>query len=217
LSGFHKLNGLEDYSSAPAFSRLTVVADIIKDAVELLEKEAYKPTKWRVSELIQSDAYDEVARLAFDAILSASSVTSPSWTCWSVQHNTVWDAISPLSQSAANKIVALKVRRLLYEEIKRMDKFANFRGARLIGYCLNVLGLTLVDRHNGFHKENYPLQAAVLMWTKKHYRKLLSEHPKVAQACLQGSVTYDSKHHRLVKTYGDDTGKEPKQEFLGLE
>jgi len=217
VSGLYELNGVEGYSELAAFGRLTATTDFVKEAIELVEKEGYKPNTWRVGEILRSDVYDELARLMFDIIFAATSVTSPIWTCWSVQHNTVWDTICRLNQSRANRTVALKVRRLLYEEIKRMDEFANFKGARIIGYCLNVLGLTLVDRHNGFHKEFYPLQAAVLAWTKKNYRRLLSDHPKVAEACLQGSVTYDAKQHRLVKTYGNDTRKEPSREFLALD
>jgi hypothetical protein len=42
----------------------------------------------------------------------------------------------------AGKVVKFKVRRLLYDEVARMNEFANFQGAKIIGFCLNVMGLT---------------------------------------------------------------------------
>ena len=98
-----------------------------------------------------------------------------------------------------------------------MDELVNFRGARLLGFCLNVLGLKLTDRHRGFQREFYPLQAASIGWVKANYRTLLAEHPEVAEACVQGRISYDHDNHRLVQTYSDRTGKEPNREFLYLD
>jgi hypothetical protein len=89
--------------------------------------------------------------------------------------------------------------------------------ARLLGFCLNVLGLKLTDRHKGFRREFYPLQAAAISWVKANYRVLSAEHPEVAEACLQGQISYDRENHRLVQTYSDRTGKEPSREFLDLD
>jgi len=94
--------------------------------------------------------------LIFETIFAASSVSSPEWTAWSIQHNAVWADIFGFDDGKATKIIALKVRRLLYDEIKRMDTFGNFKGARILGYCLHVLGLTLMDRHKGFRREFHP-------------------------------------------------------------
>jgi len=103
------------------------------------------------------------------------------------------------------------------DEIMRMDDFANFQSARILGFCLNVLGLNLVDRHTGYQKEFYPLQAAALSWARANYGRLRRDNPKVAEACLQGSITYDADTHRLVKTYARDWGKEPDRDFLDLD
>ena len=128
----------------------------------------------------------------------------------------MWGDIFGLKDSSTIKIIALKVRRLIYAEIMRMNSFANFKGASLLGYCLNVLGVKLTDRHKGHGKEFYPLQAAALSWVKANYSQLLADHPKVAQACLQGSVSYDADNHRLVKTYSGETAKEPSRDYFDL-
>lgn len=217
LTGVHEIDGVERFSHMAAYGRLRATVDFIKRAITLVDKHAAKPKTLRISEPKRADIYDNLAHLIFETILAASSVSSPEWTSWSIQHNDVWSEFFDVGTVAANKIIALKVRRLLYNEIKRMDKFANLKGARILGYCLQVLGLTLVDRHTGFHKEFYPLQAAVLRWTKANYRRLHSEHPSVAKACLQGSVSYESDRHRIVRVYENATERGPRLEFLEVD
>jgi len=106
---------------------------------------------------------------------------------------------------------------LLYDEIKDMDRFANFKGARILGYCLHVLGLKVTDRHKGYQREFYPIQAAAVSWAKANYGKLLLDHPKVASVVLQGSLSFDADKKRFVKTYANDTEKEPVREFLDID
>lgn len=213
----YQLNGEKDFLKARAYERLTVTVDFINKATTLVEKLAVAPKNMRISDPLHADMYDDLAHLIFETIFAASSVSSPTWTSWSIQHNVVWSGIFGLRRSKINKIIALKVRRLLYNEIKDMNRFANFKGARILGYCLNILGLKLMDRHQGYQKEFYPLQAAAVSWTKANYKRLLADHPKVAQTCLQGSVSYDSVNHRLIKTYANETEKEPAHDFLDLD
>jgi len=194
-----------------------VTVDFINDAITLVEKHAVRPNTLRISDPLHADIYDDLANLIFKTIDAASFVSSPDWTSWAIQHNAVWSSIFGLHDNATYKIIALKVRRLLYDKIKEMDKFANFQGAHILGYCLNVLGLKLTDRHKGFQKEFYPLQAAALSWTKANFRKLLADYPNVAKACLQGQISYDVVNHRLIKTYANAIEKEPVRVFLDLD
>jgi hypothetical protein len=213
----HEIDGVEKFRKIPAYERLSVTVNFIKDAIELVDKHARRPGSFRISDNRADNVFDWLAQLIYQTIFAASMVSSPVWTAWSIQHNTVWARIFRLNVSEASKIIALKVRRLLYDDIMEMDRFANFQGAQTLGFCLNVLGLELTDRHSGFRKEFYPLQASALRWTKANYKRLLVDHPKVAETCLQGSVSYDAEKHRLVKTYSRETGKEPDRAYLELD
>jgi hypothetical protein len=213
----YQMDGVQNYYQMPAYGRLAATVSFIRDAIALIEKHAVKPRTFRITKGSQADIYDDLAKLIFETIFAASSVSSPEWTAWSIQHNAVWADIFGFDDGKATKIIALKVRRLLYDEIKRMDTFGNFKGARILGYCLHVLGLTLMDRHKGFRREFHPLQAAVIGWTKANYKRLLSDHPKVAKACLQGSISYESEKHRLAQTYANEIGKEPERKFLEVD
>jgi hypothetical protein len=217
ISGVYQIDGKEHYLKMPEYGHLKVTVDFINHAITLVEKHAVRPKTLRISDPLHADIYDDLANLIFKTIDAASSVSSPVWTSWAIQYNAVWGSIFGFRDNSTCKIIKLKVRRLLYGKIKEMDKFANFQGAHILGYCLNVLGLKLTDRHKGFQKEFYPLQAAALSWTKANYKKLLADHPKVAKACLQGTVSYDAEHHRLVKTYSNATEKEPVREFFELD
>jgi hypothetical protein len=218
VSSVYRLDKRENFYDSFEYAHLRSVVKFITDAVALAEKHAAKPLTFRIPDRIFGDGiYDSFAKLIFQTIFSASAVSSPPWTSWSIQHNTVWGDIFGIRDDISHKILAIKVRRLLYSEIKRMDEWPNFKGARVLGYCIHVLGLTPIDRHTGYQKEFYPLQLMVLKWVKANFRKLLSDHPQVAQACLQGSISYDGDGHRLVQTYENAIGKEPQRIFFQLD
>jgi hypothetical protein len=98
-----------------------------------------------------------------------------------------------------------------------MDAFGNFKGARILGLCLNVLGFS-GKLARDYRREESALGGPVVAWTKKNYLRLVEDHPNVARACLHGSIEYDAENRRLVKTYsGDQTVKEPKRVYLKLD
>lgn len=161
--------------------------------------------------------YDHIASMIFEVIFHASAITSPRWECWSVQHNTVWGKLFNFDQLdyPAGRVVKFKVRRLLYNEISEMTRFANFKGARIISFCLNVMGLTTkgVDHD----KDSRALHRALLSWVRNNYIWLHEHNPHVAGACLVEGITYDSENRRLVKTWpADRLMREPRYDYLEL-
>lgn len=215
--GVHKLDDVEEYHLEPSYARLKATVDFLKEAIELLDKHAERPRNLRVSEIAQRDIHDLVAELVFETIFAASMVSGPGWTNWAVQHNAVFSKIFGLGGGTEYKIIGHKVRRLIYDEIMEMNKYPNFKGARLLGYCLNVLGIKSMNRQKSHKSEFYPLQVLAVKWAKENYKRLLEDSPKVALACLHGTITYDKTNHRLIKTYAGDTQKEAPQDFLDLD
>jgi hypothetical protein len=91
-----------------------------------------------------------------------------------------------------------------------MDRFPNFVGARILGFCLNVLGLQLIDRSsNRLHRQDYALQCVVLSWTKRKFRWLAEEYPNLLPVCLQGFISYDAEGHRLIQANGNKIRQTP--------
>lgn len=204
-SDLYKINGVINSSwDDDVQARLRVVVDFIKEAIEILEKkEVPKGIQLRVrKERGVGNFYDHLASMIFEVIFSASYVRSPVNNCWWIQHNAVWHELFKFStlNGAAAKVVKFKVRRLIYNEVAEMTEFPNFKGAKILGFCLNVLGFNITDKEKYYH-DSKALQKAILSWTKKKYAWVHSYNPRVAEACLVDGITFDAEHLRLVKTY----------------
>ena len=209
-SDAYKLNGIVNVAwDDDVLSRIRVVVKFVERAVEVLDKKGNRKQlhlriRKKANERPRETFYDYLAKMIFEVIFSASAVTSPSDQCWWVQHNTVWGELFNFDKLSgpAGKVVKFKARRLLYQEIVEMRRFANFKGARILAFCLNVMGLAV--RKGDYDKDSRALQKAVLAWTKKNYVWLHDYNPRVAAACLVDGMTYDAENQRLVKTYPND-------------
>lgn len=200
----YTLNELTRVGDTDSFLRLRVVIEFAKDAVKILdEKGAPNHVRIRVREKHghpRETLYDHIASLIFEVIFHASAVKSPQWECWTIQHNSVWGELFNFNQldGPAGKVVKFKVRRLLYDEIAHMRRFPNFKGAKILGFCLNVMGLTVSE--GNYDRDSRALQKALLAWTKKNFTWLNGYNPRIAEACLVDGMTYDAENLRLVRT-----------------
>ena len=217
VSDVSRLKGMDnDFWKSDEYERLQVAVRFIRKLVALLDKHKVPyygalKTKRRMYEGV----HNQIANLVFDIIFSASYVSSPDWTCWSVQHNAVWNEIFDNERTRSWKIIRFKVRRMIYDEIRRMDTWGNFKGGRLLGMCLNVLGLDH-QRTRDYRRESSGLMQVVVAWTKRNYLRLVEDHPKVAGVCLHGKVTFDPDSKQLIQTFSDETRKEPSRTHLKL-
>ncbi|WP_223593714.1 hypothetical protein [Pseudomonas sp. A-R-19] len=203
VSGLYKLNAVANTWESDAAQCLRVVMDFIRSAVEILDKKG-KPEHVRLRVRVEyghprESLYDDIASMIFAIISHASSVISPQWECWSIQHNSIWSPITRELNGPSGQVIKFKLRRLLYNEITEMNHFPNFKGAKILGFCLNVMGLK--PPKGDYDKENRPLHKAVLGWTKKQYVELQINKPRVAEACLVDGITYDAEKLQIVKTY----------------
>ncbi len=221
-SDLYTLNGVANVPwDNDALSRMRVIIDFICEAVEVLEKQ--NVPEYFVLRVrddygpVHKTAYDHLAGLVFEVIFSASAVKFPKWDCWMIQHNSVWGRLfnDHRLSGVAGRIVKFKVRRLLYNEVVRMKEFPNFKGAKIIGFCLNVMGFSVGKGEWG--RDSRPLQKVVLSWTKNNYVGLRDFNPAIAEACLVETITYDSERCRLVRTSAiEGTRAEPWYEYLDL-
>ena len=215
-SGLYKLNNLStDEWNAPEYARFKSAAHFLREAIIILDKSGIKSRTLKPSKETYHDVYDALARAVVELISTAATVDVASFICWNVQHNVAWDVLFSHRRGYAFSVLQFKVRRLLYDEI--VQHSGNFLSARFLGFCLHVCGLTAGNRRETFGREEYALRVCAISWVRKNYKILLADHPKVAQACLHGSVTYDQENHQLVKTFTDATRKEIPREVLALD
>lgn len=208
-----------DWRSGP-YATLRALVDFLKDSIEILSKKPVpKNMELRRRERYGPghSVYDMVAEGIFNVIFCAASVRSPISTCWTIQHNTIWSALfeSFAEKTEAGAFVRHKVRRLIYNEIKEMERFPNFKGAKFLAFCLNVMGLKF-DRPS-IDKEYRPLHRAVITWTRRNYESLRAANLEVAEACLVDGMSYDPQNLRLVRTYpAGGLRREPSYVYLDV-
>jgi hypothetical protein len=209
VSDLYKLNGVADSPwKNDTQARLRAVVDFVQEAVGILEKKGI-PSRLqrRVNNKDRSRArtvYDHIAKLVYEVIFAASAVTSPRDPCWWIQHNSVWGELFNFDrlEGPAGAVVKFKVCRLLYQDVIKMKSFPNFKGARILAYCLNVMGLE--RREGDYDRDSRALHQAILLWAKRNYAWLYAENPRVAGACLVDGMTWDAKSQRIVLTYPAD-------------
>jgi hypothetical protein len=202
------------------FKRLGVVVDFIKKAIEVLNSKGMpQHVQLRIRDKRQFGTfYDHLSDMIFEVIFSASQVESPTDLCWAVQHNSAWSEFFNFDKGkeAAMKVLQFKVRRLIYNEVADMGRFPNFKGASILSFCLNVMGLSF--KKEKYYRDSNALHKAILSWTKKNFVWLHSYNPRVAEACLIGGITYEQERLRLVKTIpAVGLRREPKYIYFDLD
>jgi hypothetical protein len=217
----YKLNNMSsDYYATDIAKRLNVTVEFIGSAINLIEKKSPLPKpillRQRKNSVNRVDIYDQLAHLMFEIIASASAVTSPRDTCWSIHYGAVWgDFFSLANQGDAWKVVHFKLRRLLYNGLTEYKEFLNVRSARVLGFCLNVMGLE-INKSRSSDKGYYALHKVLLKWTAENFLILRNEILHIADACLIGSISFDAQNSRLVKTFANIQNREGAKQYLNL-
>jgi hypothetical protein len=221
-SDLYKLDGMTSNTwASDVQERLQVAVKFIADAIEILNEKG-KPDflilRVRAAGARSLTVYDYLAEMILEVVLSASAIRSPTDWCWGIQHNTVWHELFNFGKGDGEgaKVVQFKARRLMYDQIIKMSKFPNFQGARVLRFCLNVMGLKMNEQEYG--DDSRALQKAVLSWTKKNFAWLYSYNPRVAEACLVDGMTYDATRRRIIRTYPvDGLRREPSEIYLDVD
>ena len=220
----YKLNDIPEAHDDVIYTRFRVVVDFVKDAIDLIDKQQNPPKpicrniKGRHS-IYSKNIYDHLADLIFKLIFAASTVKSPH-ICWDIHHNIVWDHFFTHydEHGVAWKTVRFKVRRLLYDEITELAKIPNYKGSKILGYCLNVLGMETPQRkQKSYDMDAYALSKAVHSWTRKNYLIIHQKNPDVAESVLIGSISFDEAGNRLVKTFFKGLNLEAPKSYLNLD
>ncbi|MES2208499.1 MAG: hypothetical protein V4525_17110 [Pseudomonadota bacterium] len=217
----YKLNNIPEAYGTDIYERLRVAVEFVRSAIDLIDTQTSPPKPFRrIREgTFPKNIYDHLALLIYDICFSASTVKSPIENCWTIHHNIVWSTFFDNcgSDKPALKIIRFKVRRLLYDEIAQLTCLPNFKGSRILGFCLNVLGLKTGQNKENYGRDSYALAKAVHSWTRKSYLHMRNENPEVADSVLIGSLSFDEPNNRLVKTYLKGLSRETPKTYLDLE
>ena len=216
--GIYKINNLPDYFETDIYQKLRIAVDFVQSSVRILNEHSDPPTRMKSTDKYKrGDIYDHVVDLMFELILSAASVEKDRDTCWSIHHNTVWsNFFRRMENGDAEKIILYRLRRSLYDEICDLSKMPNYKAARIMGICLNVMGPVVRDRSYSIDREYRALHKATVSWLQKNYLNLIDKQPDVAKSCIIGSISYDEDNKRIVKSYIKGLNLEEPTEHLDL-
>jgi hypothetical protein len=221
-SGLYMHDVSADTKESYILSKFRVAAKFMENLVKAIDSHPgleLGPSRADKFPVMQQGFCYKVAEVSSQLLFYASTVKSSgeTFSVWHVQHNIAWnDTFGHMSDGGARRLINFQLRRLLFDEIKKLEKFPNYQSARILGLCLYVMGLTLPTRANA-SRSDIALKKSILSWTKKGYLRLIDANPDVAAACLVGSVTYDFENRRLVKTYIKGLDREPPKEYLLLD
>lgn len=216
-----KLEGAPlDTADEIQLERLKAAVQFVEEVLDLLAEvpdadiPPFKPHDQRYG---GNSVFDHIAKLIYDLIHSASYLHGPPERAWWVHYNTIWGPIfSSRTETSAWKAIRRRVFRLLFDEIKRMERWPNYQGARILGFLLNVGGLSGAER-KGFRSGEYALRRAVLDWTRRNYARLVLANSELAEYSLSGGISFEPANRRLVKTYAKGTRREPDREYLTVD
>ena len=189
VSDLYSLNGVTNNPwDNDIWERLRVVVEFIRNAIGIMDHKSI-PDSLQLRVLGSDNTrscYDRIAEMTFEVISSASQVTSPPDLCRHIQYSSVWSRLYRFNghDDVAAYVVKFKVRRLIYNEIKDMNQFPNFKGARILRFCLNVMGFNMRRQHE--YPDVRALQKVILSWTKKNFVWLYSDYAQVARGLFTG-------------------------------
>lgn len=217
--GLYKINEMSsDYYMAETVKKIDVAVDFLCGSVETLNQNGFPlRTKLRLTNIAHSDIYDCLASTIFEIIYEASCVNKNTDVCWHIHYISTWSKFfNSIYQEPSWKIIRFKLRRLIFDEIKRMDKIPNYKSAKILGLCLNVMGFEThknLDENSGV----LPLKNIILNWTRKNFLKVRAFNPEISDTFLVGSIWFDQENNRLVKDYLKSLDATIPREFLYLE
>jgi hypothetical protein len=201
----HKLDDISGMYGNDILDRFNVVIEFIKKAIDLIDQQTILPKHFNGvrEKTYPKNIYDQLAIMIYEVCLQSTKANLQASDSWSLQYIVVWDTFFCIAGngSPAWKIVRFKVRRVLYEKIKKLTHIPNHEGAKILGFCLQVLGFGVGSDKKNYGKGVYPLVKVVNSWTKKNYLSLRQKNIDVADSVLMGNLSFDAANNRLVKIY----------------
>ena len=196
--------------------------DFLKDLVKAFNEAGGRVYFDRRNEFrYGNDLSSDLADLYFETIFKAAQVNTKDFRMWDVQRNTVWASIEDheVKSTEILKMVRRKLRRMIWNEVLRMDKFPNYVGAAYVRFCLNVLGFydESVHRKDALERDSWPLAKVVAGWVKKNYQTIAISYPPVAAAMLPANIEFDRGAQTLVRTHDDTLTGVPRLKIMELD
>ena len=207
VNDLYKLNGVTNLWENDAFQRLRVVISFIEKFLKLLEEKRIDE-RIKLRSLDKGDyhartIYDHLVSMLFNIICKASFVKFATSELWVIHHNTIWNEFFIFHKFNSNvgRAFKFKLRRAIYNKILEMNKFPNFQGAAVLGFCLYVMGVRVIDSQSEEYRDIKALHKVLLAWVKRNFAALYEFNPEIAEKCLIGNLSYEHEKLRIRQKF----------------
>lgn len=216
--GLEKISGMENPYETKTYEVFNAICEFASKAVQSIDEAQHQPYVHCVRrDQYPRNIYDQLAELMHQLCIDAAYVKGPFMTAWTFQHNMAWKTLYGFKNGPTWTVVRLKTRRLLYEQIYRMAEMPNYVSIRAVAFCLNVFGLSPLERDSKYHREGYALSRKAHAWAKEYYLELVRDYPEMAEVMLTGSISFDKENSRLVQTNNYGMRKNTTYKYLKLQ
>lgn len=198
-SGLRSLNGTgNSILETKEYECFSIALNFFEEAIKVLEDVdiprlvPLRPNRNNIN------LYDHLARAIFDLICNTSCIKHPQWVSNELQRNEIWYRFikSPDLSGRVGRLIKFKIRRLIYDDIRRLERFPNYKGARLIAFCLNVFGFPTVTTRDD--RDILTIEKVLFSWLTKNYDWLRHENIEIANECLPEDFSFDEENSVLV-------------------
>ena len=189
------------YTSSEGFGRIDAVEKLINGGLSAL---ASQPGEHPLAHLRQHgglhDAYDLLAHLTYELIGHASRVEGDVDLLHSIHHNAIWGeiVIGHGQENDARRIFRARLFRLLRHDIRQLTEFPNYKGSRILGLVLNMVGITGNLTRNDYGREVFQFGRWVRYWTRRNFQALWTANSEVADSVMTGHLSYDPTTNRIA-------------------
>ncbi|HAT8773707.1 hypothetical protein [Legionella pneumophila] len=165
-------------------------------------------------DLFENNVLNEITQFLLQLIEISGSISKPPELCRAIHEEVLLKIFLFSSNENGAKSLKRRLRRLIYNNIKKLSHVPHYYAANILGFCLNSMGL----EYNKFqNKRGYnQLHKAILKWVAYNYWNLYKVNPEIARACLHGDVAFDSKKSQLTRVFLDPIKGEEKKETLKI-
>jgi hypothetical protein len=204
IADLQEIDDLEAYFKSDQYNRFDAAINFIEGAVKEIEEAAHAPLQRRAPPAQRrrfDDIYEVVAEAAYKIILKTSQLKRKDFGAWAIQRNSAWEHVfgDVKNKSAGWKVVQLRVRRKIYEELITLNNLPHWQNTRLLGLVLNCTSIAPIARN--LVSEEWPLVLFCQAWARKNFAQLHFEHQELAENILVGRLSYDELRGELIQTY----------------
>ncbi len=220
-SGLYNIDRIEKFYEINKYRNLNIFIETIKKLVQIIDDSKVDLSKiYSLNKKIdrrRDNVIDWIAEALIEVISDAGNISGPAWTAWSIQHNAIWSKLftSNTKRYSALWFIQSRFRRLIFDELKEMEKFPNYQNARILRFLLNVMKWE-VGKREDYPESEYPMRRMLIPWVQRNFLKVLHSAPEVARYCLTDDMVIDEFKFRLGKRHEKMLGREESWVYLDL-